>query len=64
MDQGVLKLIANKFKVTSTLLISTTYLLLITTNLVQAQNAPPSTIPPLPPEFPPDEPETLPPLEE
>jgi hemolysin activation/secretion protein len=64
MDQGVLMLIANKFKVTSILLISTTYLLLITTNLVQAQNAPPSTIPPLPPQFPPDEPETLPSLEE
>jgi hemolysin activation/secretion protein len=56
-------LIADKFKVTNILLISTTYLLLIT-NLVQAQNPPPSTIPPLPPRLPPAEPETLPPLEE
>jgi hemolysin activation/secretion protein len=55
-------LIADKFKVTNILLISTTYLLLIT-NLVQAQNAPP-TIPPLPPQLPPTEPETLPSLEE
>lgn len=55
-------MIADKFKVTSILLISTTYSLLIT-NLVQAQNTPP-TIPPLPPRLPPAEPEILPPLEE
>lgn len=56
-------MIADKFKVTSILLISTTYLLLIT-NLVEAQNAPPPAIPPLPPQLPPAEPETLPSLEE
>ncbi|NJK57358.1 MAG: ShlB/FhaC/HecB family hemolysin secretion/activation protein [Pleurocapsa sp. SU_5_0] len=53
----------SRFKVTNILLISTTYLLLVN-NLVQAQNAPPPTIPPLPPQLPPAEPETLPPLEE
>ncbi len=53
----------NLFKASKIPLLSTAYLLSITT-IVKAQTPPPSIIPPLPPKPQPVEPETLPPIEE